>query len=188
MVVSQHWATVILEYHTRLKGNPLVNFSRFSKSNLKKWRATGLLIMGILLRACSANTPTTISQPSVSPDPISTISIFPEAGIGTGEITGVIEQVVNRWPDTKVFVFAASFEGDTIDQGYYYLESSLSPSCEVDTQGHFDLSNIPAGHYILVVGPSAEESIRLVNLDQQYFLVEVIVGNIVDLGTLLMAN
>jgi hypothetical protein len=166
-----------------------VKLSRFSKSIVTKLVPVALFIVTILMAGCSADIPVKTVQTTDLPVPSSAITpVLQETGTETGEITGVIEQVTNRWPDTKIFVFAASFEGDTIDQGYYYLESSNSPSGEVDSQGHFDLSNIPVGHYVLVVGPSAEESIRLVNLDQEYFLVDVIAANKLDLGTLLMAN
>jgi hypothetical protein len=165
-----------------------MKLSRISKLIHTKWAVSGLFIVAILLAACSAVLRPVATQTKISPDPSAPIPVSQETGIGTGEITGVIDQVSNRWPDIKVFVFAAHFEGDNIDQGYYYLESSNSPSGEVDSQGRFVLTNIQVGHYILVVGPSAEESIRLVNLDQQYFLVEVSDGNKIDLGELIISN
>lgn len=100
---------------------------------------------------------------------------------GNGGITGEIRHLPQRWASEELFIYAAPYAGDETQGGVYFLEPALHPHAPLDG-GAFQL-DIPRGEYVLVVGPSAEEALLVV--DDQGRPLRIIVANagqIIELG------
>lgn len=136
----------------------------------KIWLLAGLCIL-LALSACSPRAE--ISSPTPT-------KIQPKAGMGG--LRGTVLNSKELWKDrTDIYVFAAPFTGDDQGQGIYVLEPSIHPHSELDPNGLFQLTDMPPGKYVLVIGPSPEEALVYKDGDKTR-VIEVPEGEVVDIG------
>lgn len=102
---------------------------------------------------------------------------------GTGGMRGVIANLEAFWKDRTVYVFAAEYVGNEQGEGIYVLEPSIHPYTTVDTGGFFQITDVPPGEYVLVVGPSPEEAI-VVRKDAKAIIYKVAAGDVTDVGSI----
>ena len=91
-----------------------------------------------------------------SSGPASPTSITPAEG--KGGMRGVIANITNFWERGTVYVFAAEYHGNEKGEGIYVLEPSIHPFTTVDIGGLFQITDMPPGEYVLIVGPTPEEA------------------------------
>lgn len=102
---------------------------------------------------------------------------------GTGGMRGVIANLEAFWKDRTVYVFAAEYVGNEQGEGIYVLEPSIHPYTTIDTGGFFQITDMPPGEYVLVVGPSPEEAI-VIRKDAKAIIYKVAAGDITDVGAI----
>ena len=129
------------------------------------------LCLLVTLTACSA-----VAEVS-SPTPTNI-----QPAVGMGGLRGTVLNSKELWKDrNKIYVFAAPFTGDDKGQGIYVLEPSIHPHTELDASGLFQLTDMPPGKYVLVIGPSPEEA--LVYKDgEKARVIDVPEGEVTDIG------
>jgi hypothetical protein len=109
---------------------------------------------------------------------------------GLGGIVGKVENAKNIWPDEDLFVYAAEFYGDIESgTGSYILETRLFPRTNLDTNGYFQLNDLKAQAYVLVVGPFPESAKPILNEEQNdALIIQVSENEIVHLGSVLLSH
>ena len=119
--------------------------------------------------ACGGAVSTTPAFAEDIPSPVKTSSESPVT-----MVMGVVENIGQGWPEREVTLFAATFTGATESEGYFVLEPDQNPHTAIKEDGTFILSDIPAGQYILLAGPTAEEALKLLteNGDGVIFQIE----------------
>ncbi len=128
-----------------------------------------------ILALCAACAPV---QPGNAPAPT---PILPSDGLGG--IVGRVEQLPSGWQQ-PVQLYAAPFLDDGNGQGIYMLEPDTHPSVEIDSDGFFQVNDVPPGKYVLVAGPTPEEAHLLIDTQQQTEVVKVDAGQVLDLGVI----
>ena len=132
----------------------------------------------LLISACSKQP----SIPSQSPTPT---MIQPSEG--KGGMRGIVDNFDTFFINSKVvYVFAAEFQGDEQGEGVFLLEPSIHPHTRIEDGGVFQLNDMPPGKYVLVVGPSPEESV-VYKLEGKTRVFEVPNGEVTDIGLITLA-
>lgn len=135
------------------------------------------LLVVVLLAACAAR-PVPESQPTGA-----------ALLAGKGGVRGQSTEAGGLWPQANViYAFAAPFSGDAAGNGVYLLDPGMDPRAELDAGGYFQLNNLTPGRYVLVVGPTAENSRPLLNERQHTLVVQVEAGGWVELGPVELAQ
>ena len=79
---------------------------------------------------------------------------------GHGGAKGIIVEHPSEWTGKQLYVYFCPFySGQQSNEGFYVLDPSIHPSTHTTPRGEFQLGNIPPGKYVIVVGPTPEESI-----------------------------
>ncbi|GAP16781.1 hypothetical protein [Levilinea saccharolytica] len=133
--------------------------------------------LALLLAACAVQTPTPPPAPAQEAD----------ASAPGGVLRGQVMDTAGRWEEEPLRIFAAPFSGDDQGAGFYMLEPAIHPSAELGEQGDFVLSAVPAGRYVLVVGPTAEQALTVVDEGGETRVFTVKTGETVDLGRVQLA-
>lgn len=146
-----------------------------------KSRIIILLLLAVLLSACSANSP----QPAATALP-APASLTPQPG--TGAITGTVAGVKDRWPDDEVILYAAPFQETQGGAGYYVLEPQQHPHVALAPDGSFGLNDIHPGKYVLMVGPEPAAARLVVDDSDQTRIITVTADTVQPLGTLTLTR
>lgn len=101
-----------------------------------------------------------------------------------GSIRGRVAEAAAYWEGSSLLIFAAPFYGNSGQEGFYVLEPDLHPHAALAEDGSFSLQNVPPGEYVLVVGPSAEEGLLLVDAQGEVVIASVQAGTVLELGRL----
>ncbi|HSV85245.1 MAG TPA: hypothetical protein VLH85_01630 [Levilinea sp.] len=125
-----------------------------------------LLILGLLVSCAPAST--RVAPTDIVPLP------------GKAVITGEISGRPRRWANEALVIYAAPYSGDANQAGVYFLEPALHPHAPLDGDA-FQLDAAP-GDYVLVVGPSAEEALLLVDDQSQPLRIKVKTAQVIELG------
>jgi hypothetical protein len=107
---------------------------------------------------------------------------------GMGVIKGQLERPDKLWSEGPYTAYAAPFSGDAQGNGFFILEPALHPSAMLDTQGNFQISNVPPGNYVLVIGPSPDESRQVVDEQAKPRIVNVTADQVLELGKVTVAK
>lgn len=134
--------------------------------------ATGLILLAVV--ACGSPTatepaeggsviaPTPTSDTFESPlsAPATLAPLIPEAGMAGAY--GVLVSSPADWAGKPLFCwFAAFYQSQESEGGFFLLEPSQHPSVELEPNGSFRLGTIPPGEYVIVLGPSPEVAIAI---------------------------
>jgi hypothetical protein len=136
-----------------------------------------IILLAVILSSCSTQT---ASQPAPA--------VITPPSPGKGAMSGQVIDAASRWSGATVFVFAASYYGDGTSEGFFMLEPSLNPKTELQAGDFFQITNITPGRYILVVGPTAEEAVLVVNADNNPLLIDIKADQVTELGKLNLKN
>lgn len=137
---------------------------RFYQGRVMKRCQVFLLIPFLLLAACAPQstesplpTPAALRSPLPLPEIPSppTVTLAEDLGGVTGEIV-----LPPRWEFQTLYIYACPFSG-TEEQGFFVLEPSIHPQAVVGPDGKFQLSNVPPGAYVFVVGPTPEQAVPI---------------------------
>ncbi len=84
---------------------------------------------------------------------------------GYGGVQGIIVSYPTDWNGNNLFVYFAPFypAPDSDGGGFYMLEPSVHPFTSVTSGGVFQAGNIPPGQYVIVIGPTPQESIPILD-------------------------
>jgi len=104
----------------------------------------------------------------------------PEAG--EGAITGQVLGLSGRWKEGPFTIYAAPYVGGEDGEGFYVLEPALHPHDELKANGYFQLNDVTPGQYVLVVGPTPEEAIRVVDDQQKPRVFTITAGQVLEAG------
>jgi len=136
-----------------------------------------IMLLTLILSACSTQTS---SQPA-------SIVVTPPSP-GKGAMSGQIMDASSRWNGATVFVFAASYYGDETSVCFFMLAGSLNPKTELQAGDFFQMTDITPGQYVLVVGPTAEEGVLVVNDKNNPLLIDIKADQVTELGKLNLKN
>lgn len=101
---------------------------------------------------------------------------------GFGGAAGVIATVPPDWSGQALFVYFAPFYPEEAEGGgIFVLEPSVHPSSEVNPGGAFQIGNIPPARYVIVVGPTAEDALAILDGDHPRIF-EILEGRVLELG------
>ena len=129
----------------------------------------------IILSGCAAPT-TTESHTPVAPT------------ANTGSLVGSVPSAVTFWPGETLYIYAATFNGNDQNEGFYMLDTARAPSATLDSDGWFQLLDITPGRYVLVVGPTAEQGRLIMDANNKARIFTVVAGELEDLGILETGN
>ena len=129
----------------------------------------------ITLSGCAAPTATESHTP-----------IAPAAN--TGSLVGSAPSAVSLWPGETLYIYAATFNGNVQNEGFYMLDTARAPSATIDSDGWFQLLDITPGRYVLVVGPTAEQGRLIMDANGKARIFTAIAGKLEDLGILEIGN
>ncbi len=136
-----------------------------------------LLLTALLMAACAA---APAGGPTLTPAALQA---------GKGGIRGRCAEAKSVWPQVNVvYIFAAPFSGDASGNGIYLLDPGMDPRASLDGDGYFQMINLTPGRYVLVVGPTAENSRPLLNPREHILVVQVEEGGWVELGPVSLAK
>jgi hypothetical protein len=122
-------------------------------------------------------TPTALPQPTPpTPQP-------PQAQQeGMGAISGRLSAPAASWEDQEITAYACPFTPNKEGTGgFFILEPTIHPHVVVAADGSFRIPNVPPGSYVIVAGPSPEESLAYRKTDQAA-VIEVAADEVLDLG------
>lgn len=80
---------------------------------------------------------------------------------GTSLIVGQVTGQPNSWKGQQLVAYAAPFKPTTEGNGFFILEPSIHPSAVLDLNGTFQIKDVPADAYVIVVGPTPEEALAV---------------------------
>ncbi len=108
--------------------------------------------------------------------------VAPAAGLGS--LSGSVSSASTFWTGETLYVYAATFNGNSADEGFYVLDTSRAPSAELAADGWFQLKDMTPGKYVLVVGPTAEQGRLVADADGKARIFTVTADEVTDLGEL----
>ena len=123
-------------------------------------RIVMLLSVALLLSAC-------VPVVNVSPLPTPTRpvvrSVTPTATPkqGTGLVVGQIVGQPGAWQGRQLVAYAAPFKPTTEGNGFFILEPSIHPQGIVNADGSFQIRDVPADSYVIVIGPTPEDAVAV---------------------------
>jgi hypothetical protein len=142
---------------------------------MKKWCL--FFFLSLILTACSASAGVPQPAPTVIP---------PAAGLGV--LSGQIQASTGPWEESRLYVYAATFYGDEQNRGFYMLDPTRDPAAELGTDGIFELRDLKPQKYVLVVGPTAEQGLLVVDEENQPRIFEVLADEVIQAGSLSLAR
>ena len=80
---------------------------------------------------------------------------------GTGLIVGQVTGQPDTWKGQQLVAYAAPFKPTTEGNGFFILEPSIHPSAALNPDGTFQIKDVPADAYVIVVGPTPEEALAV---------------------------
>ena len=141
-----------------------ITFSR------KKLRLTLLVLAFTLLfplSACANN----VKQPALPP---------PEEG--KANVVGKVQSSQGEpYQNFNVRLAEVYWQGET---GAYVLDESFSPGGISDADGRFQILNVPAGEYVVVLGEPNQEYKTVTDSNDVLKRITVVAGETFDLGTI----
>lgn len=107
---------------------------------------------------------------------------------GAGGVVGRVVSFPPDWAGLELTVYFARFvSGAREDEGFFVLEPSVHPSTRVDDYGRFQIGTISPGRYVLVVGPTPQDSIAI-SRNNRPLVVEITAGRVLDLGEIYLSD
>lgn len=148
-------------------------------------RIVMMVVVVILLSACvpvvsisPLPTPTGTTIYSITPPPPAPTQA-PQGG--TGLVIGQITGKPNAWTGKQIIAYAAPFKSTTAGNGFFILEPSIHPHTTVNASGAFQINDVPADTYVIVIGPAPEDALAIQEAGQTR-VVQVIADQTLDLG------
>jgi hypothetical protein len=152
------------------------------------------LLLLVVLAACAP-----IPQPAQSPLPAPTATLAPieetpaaslqptpqspqEPQEGMGAISGRLSARTASWEGREITAYACPFTPNKEGTGgFFILEPTIHPHVIVAADGSFEIPNVPPGAYVIVAGPTPEESLAYRKADQPA-VVDIVAGEVIKLG------
>jgi hypothetical protein len=116
-----------------------------------------LALAAMLIAGCTAS-----ATPTPTTAPVATATVVTPSK-GQGAIRGRVENAQALWPGVAVYAYAAPFFPGAGGDGIYVLEPSIHPQARLDGDGTYQMSNVPPGSYVVIVGPDPSMGIAVVN-------------------------
>lgn len=157
--------------------------------------AAAVALVVVLSFSVSCGDSATAEPTDVSPPPEDTVfesPVIPEPTLaplvvqqGFGGVTGLIAQFPADWEGQELYVYLAPFTPGEEEGGggIYVLEPSVHPSSKVHSSGVFQMGNVEPGQYVVIVGPTVETALALLDGDRPR-VIEISEGAILELGQL----
>lgn len=117
---------------------------------MRKYFKIIFFITFILLASCSST-----SKKEVDEKLVFTTPTLVTLENGTGGLYGRVD-IPEFWQDYTLYAYAAPYLGDPEGEGIFILDDKLNKFNKINQDGNFQISNIPPGIYILVIGPDTE--------------------------------
>jgi len=145
-----------------------------------------LLAVCVLMAGAASCVPANATDLPVSDTgvPMQTATSVTPAG-DSGCLQGALPAALEQWPDTELNIYAAPFQGNEQNEGFYVLDSNTRLRTVLEVGGEFALCGIPPGKYVLVAGPSPEDSLVLLGDGQDLLIVDVTAGTTLRVEPLL---
>jgi hypothetical protein len=142
-----------------------------------------LPILASALTACSEVSPFPVRSPSPLATPMPSPLVIPPTPIFTST-TGAVSGHVQLPPEWKVArVYLAPFYPDeTGKNGFYLLEPSVHRSADMALDGYFQVAEVTPGQYVIVIGPSPEDSRAIADANGQPQVFTVVAGQHLGIG------
>lgn len=123
-------------------------------------------------------TPAALPQPTPQPTPQP-----PQAQQeGMGAISGRLSARTASWEGREITAYACPFTPNKEGTGgFFILEPTIHPHVIVAADGSFEIPNVPPGAYVIVAGPTPEESLAYRKADQPA-VVDIVAGEVIKLG------
>lgn len=137
-----------------------------TKSLLRK--PSWLLVLALLvLSACS-------------PPPVEKVAPTPQPGKCV--VSGRALNTRDFWQETTLSVFLADYYENDAGKGFFTLDAYAEPAGQLDGDGWFVLGDLTPGNYVLVIGPSPEESHLVIGEDEQVLVLRLSADQSLNLG------
>lgn len=144
--------------------------------------AAALALVSLFVASACTEAPTTSNTPAPAPTATSLTLVK-----GHGGIRGKIANASALWVGTIAYAYAAPFFPTEGNEGVYVLEPSIHPQAALDPDGTFQMNDVPAGAYVVVVGPSPDTGRAIMNQGKPAVF-RVAADQITDLGSLSLAK
>jgi hypothetical protein len=140
-----------------------------------KTRILTIILISIVLISCTPQS----NNPSTKLSPSPTVAKLEQ---GLGGITGKVA-LPSEWIEENVYAYAAPYVGDPEAEGIFILDKNSTTNSIISPGGHFQISNLNPGLYILLLGTSPN-SARPHAKDGSAIKIEVLPNEYVDLGVI----
>lgn len=136
------------------------------------------LALMVTLSACQPAPP---SQPAAAPIQAG------ETQPAYSSILGQIGETDLEWLGDQGMVYAAPFYGDEQQEGFFVLDPARHPHSRVKADGSFRIEQISPGSYVLAAGPQPDQTVLVIDEQQQPRVIQVSAGETCQLGKVLLA-
>jgi hypothetical protein len=106
---------------------------------------------------------------------------------GNAVLKGKLSAALRVWPGEELTIYAAPFIGQDAAHGFFLLDPDRHAHAALGGDGSFTINNLPAGQYVLVVGPRPQETRPVVDDQHQPRLIRVQSGKSMEMGELPLA-
>lgn len=137
-----------------------------TKARLRK----PIWLLGLVLLVLPACSPPTVEKAAPTPQP------------GKCVVSGRVTNIQDYWQETSLLMYLADYYENNSGKGFFTLDAYAEPAGQVDEDGWFVLADLAPGNYVLVVGPSPEESHLVIREDQQVLVLRLSADQSLDLG------
>ncbi len=132
--------------------------------------------------ACTNNTPLPVATspvPTPLPSPLIPTQL-PTFTPTTGALTGHVT-LPSDWKTARLYL-APFYPDETGKNGFFLLEPSVHRSVDMGLDGYFQVSEVTPGQYVIVIGPSPEESQAIADDNGQPRVFTITAGQILSIG------
>jgi len=142
-----------------------------------------LAALGIVVAGCNSGPaiPTVsvslLPTPAASPlEPTKPPAFSADKGAVVGHVSLPVE-----WKSVRAYL-APFYPDESGQNGFYLLEPSVHRSVDMRLDGYLQVSDVEPGKYVIVIGPSPEESRAIAADNGQPRVFNVEAGKLLDIG------
>lgn len=128
----------------------------------------GLWVLVLLVLSACSSPPVEKAAPAPQP--------------GKCVVSGRVTNIQDYWQETSLSVYLADYYENVSGKGFFTLDAYAEPAGQVDEDGWFVLADLTPANYVLVVGPSPEESHLVIGEDEQVLVLRLSADQSLDLG------